>query len=113
MAGKSTALTVKILADAKPAARGFDQAEKSVGGFSSKLGKLGGIAATGVAAVGAAVAAIGLKAFEAASALEQSTGAVESVFGKQAAAIKARTPPTRWACPRTPTRSWPRSWGRS
>jgi hypothetical protein len=89
MAGKSTALTVKILADAKPAARGFQQAERSVGGFSSKLGKLGGIAATGVAAVGAAAAAIGLKAFEAASALEQSTGAVESVFGKQAAAIKA------------------------
>lgn len=88
MAGKSTALTVRILGDAKPLARELDRAEKSTGGFSSKLGKLGGLAAAGFGAAAVAVGGIAVKAFEAASALQQSTGAVESVFGKQAAAIE-------------------------
>lgn len=62
MAGKSAILSIKILTDASKAKAGMADAEKSVGGFGSKLQKgsvvaAGALAAVGVAAVGAAKAA--------------------------------------------------------
>lgn len=80
---KTAFLSVKILADAKDATRGIDQTE-------SKLGKLQGgaeKAAAGMSVASAAVVAMGKQAFDAASNLQQSTGAVESIFKAQANAI--------------------------
>jgi hypothetical protein len=84
VAGRSTTLTVRIAADAKGAAKGFAQAESKVEKFQRGLDKAS-VAAGGVIA---GLAAFGKSAVAAASRLEQATGAVESVFGKQAKAVE-------------------------
>lgn len=91
MAGKSAILSVRIIADAAKAAAGFNDAEKQVGNFESKVtSKLGvtteqidKVALASTAAAGA-YAAFAYDAMQSASELEQATGAVNSVFKEQA-----------------------------
>src|SRR4051794_31268357 len=79
----SATLAIRIVSDARGAAQGFEEAESRVGRFQGTLDR---------ASVGAGVAlgGIGLLArgaFDAASAFQQSSGAIESVFGDTAAFI--------------------------
>lgn len=71
-------LIVKISVDGK-------DAQKGMGGFSKAVSK----ATKPAAAVGAALAAMAVKAGNSASRLEQSGGAIDTVFGKNADAVKA------------------------
>lgn len=80
----TTELVVRITTDYAKAAAGMDTAATKSGKFSSAMRK----AAVPAAAVGAAVLALGKKAVDAASDLEQAQGAVEAVFGKQAGAVE-------------------------
>jgi hypothetical protein len=82
---KSSTLVVKIVSDAKGASAGFAEADQKVGGFTSGLGK----ASLAAGAVVAGLTAMATEAEKAASDLQQSSGAVEQVFGAQADAIKA------------------------
>ena len=84
MASKSATLSIKIVSDAKAAGAGFREAEDRVGGFQRGLDR----ASVASAGVLAGLAAVGAAAYEAASDLQQSTGAVESVFGAQADAVR-------------------------
>jgi hypothetical protein len=84
VAGKSTTLTVKIVSDAKGATQGFDQAESRVSKFQSGLDKAS-VAAGGLLL---GLGAVAKGAFDSASALQQSTGAIESVFGDAAKNIE-------------------------
>jgi hypothetical protein len=80
----ATTLVIKILADAS-------QAAKTVNTASSKFGSLGGAmrkAALPAAAIVTALGAAGAMALDAASDLQQSTGAVESVFKSSSGQIK-------------------------
>lgn len=74
-------LRIKVITDASQAALGLDQTSKNAGKFSSAMRK----AALPAAAVGAAVVAMGKKAVDAASDLQQAEGAVEAVFGPKLA----------------------------
>lgn len=82
---KTAILSVRIVSDAKKAVAGFTAAG---GGLDKLEGKLKG-AAAGMTIASTAVVAMGKQALDAASALQQSTGAVESVFKSQADSIKA------------------------
>lgn len=91
MAGKSAVLSVRIIADAAKAAAGFQDAEKQVETFESKVTSKLGMTRDQIdkvaVASGAAAAAYGAFAFDAmksASELQQATGAVEAVFKDQA-----------------------------
>lgn len=81
---KTAILSVRIISDAKKAVAGFTQA---AGGLDKLEGGLKKAAGASTVAAGAVVA-MGKQALDAASALEQSTGAVESVFKAQAGAVK-------------------------
>lgn len=81
---KSATLAIKIVSDAKGAAAGFAEAESKLDRFTSGLDKASVVA--GGALVG--IAAIGKAAFDAASDLQQSTGAIDSVFGDFAGDIE-------------------------
>jgi len=82
--GKSTTLTVKIVSDASKAGAGFDAADKKVSGFQRGLQKASGVAGVAMAAIGGLAGA----SFKAASDLQQSTGAINSVFGDWALDIE-------------------------
>lgn len=84
MASKTAILSVRIISDAKKAVAGFKQA---AGGLDKLEGNLKKVAPAATIAAGAVIA-MGKKAVDSASKLEQSTGAVESVFKSQATAIK-------------------------
>lgn len=82
---KTAILSVRIVSDAKKAVAGFQQA---AGGLDKLEGRLKKIAGP-MTAASAGVIALGKQSLDAASALQQSTGAVESVFKSQAESIKA------------------------
>lgn len=82
---RGATLSIKIVSDARGAAAGFAEAESRVDRFQSGLGRAS-VAAGGVLA---GLGALATGAFNAASDLQQSAGAVESVFGASAEAIKA------------------------
>lgn len=84
MASKTAILSVRIISDAKKAVAGFKEA---AGGLDKLEGKLKKMAPAATVATGAVIA-MGKQAIDSASALQQSTGAVESVFKQQANAIK-------------------------
>jgi len=86
MPGKNPTLAIKIVSDASGAARGFQEAEKRTGGFQSALGK----ASAGMAVAGGLLIGLGKQAMDAASDLQQSSGAIESVFGASSKAIAAQ-----------------------
>jgi hypothetical protein len=83
MAGKATTLAIKITSDNQTKA-GFDDAGKSVDGFSSKLDKASVVAAGALTGIGA----LGKQAFDAASEAQQAAGSMEAVFGNMAGAMQ-------------------------
>ncbi len=84
MAVHEAILAIKVISDSTQAAAGLDKTAGSASKFQRGLQK----AVAPAAAVALAVGAIGKQALDAASDLEQAGGAVESVFGKQADAVK-------------------------
>lgn len=84
MASKTAILSVRIISDAKKAVAGFKEATGGLDKLESGLKK---VQPAATVAAGAVIA-LGKQAVDSASALEQSTGAVESVFKSQATAIK-------------------------
>lgn len=78
---KTAVLAVRIISDAKGANAGFDQTSAKV----SRLSGVGMLAKAGLLAAGAAVVAYGAKAVGMAGDLQQSVGAIDTVFGKSAA----------------------------
>lgn len=94
MAGKSAVLSVRIIADAAKAAAGFNDAEREVASFESKVtSKLGMTreqidkVAVASGAAAAAYGAFAVDAMKSASELEQATGAVNAVFKDQAGEV--------------------------
>jgi len=86
--GRPAVLRVDIVADAKKVGPGVQQAESRLGKLGGAVKKAGAVAALGVAAAGAAALGVAGAAVSAASELEQSVGAVESVFGKHAKTVE-------------------------
>jgi hypothetical protein len=84
VAAKGATLAIRIISDASKSGQGFAEAESKVAGFSRGLDKAS-IAAGGLLG---GLAAAGKEAFDAASALQQSTGAIDSVFGDWALDIE-------------------------
>ncbi len=80
---RTPTLAIRIVSDASKAGRGFADAETRVARFERGLNR----ASAAAAGVLGGMALVAKEAFDSASALEQSTGAVASVFGKQAAAV--------------------------
>jgi hypothetical protein len=85
VATREAILAIKVVSDTTQAAAGLDDTSRSTGRFAGAMQK----AVVPALAVGAAVVAIGKKALDSASNLQQSEGAVEAVFGKSADAVKA------------------------
>ena len=85
-------LTVRIIGDAKPAKAALSETDAALQQTETRADKFNSAmkkAALPAAALVAAVGKLATESFTAASALEQSTGAVEAVFGAQADAVKA------------------------
>ena len=85
MASKTAILTVRVVSDVKDAVKGLGDVEDKSKGLEAGLKS----AAAPAAGVVAALGAMGKAAFDSASEMQQSAGAVESVFGDHAAAVKA------------------------
>lgn len=82
---RGATLALKITGDASGGLRALDEAE----GRASKFGSvMGGAVVAGAAAGVAAIGLLGKASFDAASDLEQSTGAINSVFGDWALDIE-------------------------
>lgn len=74
---KTAILAVRIIGDSKNVEKSFDRTESKLG----KVGKVaGGAVVAGVAAAGTAVVGLGVIAGKSASDLEQSVGAIDTVF---------------------------------
>lgn len=86
MAGKSATLAIRIVSDASGAAKGFNEAASRTEKFRSGVDK----AAKGMAVASAALLTLAQDAYQAAAALEQSSGAIESVFGSTSDYISAK-----------------------
>lgn len=80
---RTATLAIKIIADATKAAKGLQGAGSEVSKFDQRMQK----ANRGALAVVGGLAAVGTAAFKEANELQQASGAVESVFGKQANAV--------------------------
>lgn len=80
---KTAILAIRIISDAKSGIAGMKDAADGAGKFEAASKK----AAVGATVVVGAIAAIAKEAGQAASALEQATGSVESVYGSQAGAV--------------------------
>ena len=78
---RSSTLRIEVLADARKATAELDRT-------SGKLARFGKLAAAGAAAGAAAVGAVALASVQSASRVQQSFGAIDSVFGASAAAVK-------------------------
>lgn len=91
MAGRPATLKVEILGDAKGLGRGTAEAEGKLSRLGGVAGKVGKAIAVGLAAGAVAVAGLAVASVKAASDQEQAFGALESVYGKNAATVK------RWA----------------
>lgn len=79
---KSSTLRVNIVSDHD--SRGFDDADSKLGKLSGTIAGIGAVVAVG----GAALVGLATSAFDAASQLQQSTGAIDSVFGDWALDIE-------------------------
>lgn len=78
--GKPAILAIKVLSDTRKAKKGLQETEHATGRLMGALGKLGGIALAGAAAAGGALAALAITGIKQAADLEQSIGAVDTVF---------------------------------
>lgn len=84
MANRTAILAIRIISDARNATQGLNDSASAVDRWQSGLGKAAAVA-TGVAA---GMVAIGAASVQAASDAQQAAGAVESVFGNAATAVK-------------------------
>lgn len=84
MAGKTAILSVRILSDAKDGKRGMDEMSTATQRFEHGLDRMTVPAAAALGAIGA----MGRAAVNSASELQQSTGAVASVFGDYAGEVE-------------------------
>jgi len=84
VANKTAVLSVRVVTDAKQGTQGMDDMATGVQKFEQKLDRLAVPAGVALAAVGA----LAKGAIDSASALQQSTGGVESVFAEHAAQVK-------------------------
>ncbi|WP_396190133.1 hypothetical protein [Flavobacterium sp.] len=82
--GSPAILSIKIIADGKQAGREFRETNQQVAAFDDGLRK----ASIGSAVAIAGIGALALASGQAASALQQSTGAVESVFATHATEVE-------------------------
>lgn len=78
--GKPAILAIKVLSDTRKAKKGLQETEHATGRLMGALGKLGGITLAGAAAAGGALAALAITGIKQAADLEQSIGAVDTVF---------------------------------
>lgn len=78
--GRPAVLAIKVLSDTRKAKKGLQETEQATGHLMGALGKLGGIALAGAAAAGGALAALAITGIKQAADLEQSVGAVDTVF---------------------------------
>ena len=88
MAGRGATLALKITGDVHDGVRALDDVEGKAGRLDGVFGKMGLGIAAGVAVGGAALLKLGTDSFQAASDLQQSTGAIDSVFGDWAVDIE-------------------------
>lgn len=84
MAGKTAILSVRILSDAREGKRGMDEMSTATQRFEQRLDRMTVPAAAAIGAIGA----MGREAVNSASELQQSTGAVASVFGDYAGEVE-------------------------
>ncbi len=84
MAGKTAILSVRILGDAKGAVSAMGQAEGKASKLTGLMKGLGGAALGAATVAGGALIGLGVAGVKAAGDLEQSAGAVDSVFKGQA-----------------------------
>lgn len=87
--GRPAVLKVDIIADAKGVKTGVDDADKHFGRLGGAAKGAGIAVGVGLAAGAVAVGAFAVSAVGAASSVQQSYGALDSVFGKNAATVKA------------------------
>lgn len=81
-------LRIDIVTDARGTQTAIAQTESKLGKMGRKAGKAGLLVAGGVAAVGGAAVILGKQAYDAASNVEQSFGALDSIYGKHAGLLK-------------------------
>lgn len=86
--GRPAVLKVDIVSDARGVNKGVSQAESRLGKLGNAAKKVGKLAGVGLAAAGVAAGAFAVSSIKAASDVEQSFGGLESVFGKNADAVK-------------------------
>ncbi|MGQ4576145.1 phage tail protein [Dermabacteraceae bacterium P7006] len=87
MASKSAILSVKILGNARPLVKELGLSQRALGGFQRGISTLAKGAAVIGAAGTAALGALAVSGIKAAGDLEQSTGAVETVFKQHAGKV--------------------------
>lgn len=87
--GRPATLKVDIIADARRVGSGVAEAEGKLGRLGKAGKAVGKAAAAGLAAAGVAAGAFALSAVKSASRVEQSYGALETIYGKSAAKVKA------------------------
>ena len=78
--GKPAILAIKVLSDTRKAKQGLKETEQATGHLSDALGKIGGVALAGAALAGGALTALAVTGVKQAAELEQSVGAVNTVF---------------------------------
>jgi hypothetical protein len=88
MAGRGATLELKITGDASDAKRALDDVEGHSSRLDGVFGKVGAGIAAGAAVGVAAIGGLSVAAFNAASDLQQSTGAIDAVFGDWALDIE-------------------------
>lgn len=81
-------LKIDIITDAKGTQTAIAQTDSSLGKLGSTASKAGALLKVGIAGAGVAAVALGKQAYDAASAVQQSFGALESVYGKSATSAK-------------------------
>jgi hypothetical protein len=88
MAGKGATLSLKITGDSRDGVRALDDVEGKAGRMDGVFGKMGAGMVAGAAIGVGALVSIGKAGFDAASDLQQSTGAIDAVFGDWALDIE-------------------------
>jgi hypothetical protein len=87
--GRPAVLKVDIVADAKGVGKGVDDADRHFGRLGDSAKKVGAVIGAGLAVGAVAAGAFAVSAVKSASDVQQSYGALESVFGKNAAQVKS------------------------
>ncbi|GAB3251383.1 hypothetical protein GCM10027425_09280 [Alteromonas gracilis] len=86
--GRPATLRVDIVTDAKKVGPGVDQADSKLGRLSGTAKKVGLAVGAGLAVAGAAAVKIGYDTLQSASRVQQSMGALETVYGRNAGQVK-------------------------